>query len=177
MVHFLARIITGGLITISLSALLTFILKSNEKEYVKNLNEEHIIVYLPKVYTWVGIIEALFFAALLIWMIVFPNGTGSLWAGIGLSLFIIMGLVLAVEPLIWKIRFSRHEDFFLYTTGFGRTYQVQYADIVYYKDGVNTLTLRTKRKRFFIDNKATNYQYLHTMILQKGVKKHHKSKT
>ena len=107
-------------------------------------------------------------------MMTSPYVTEPIWVGIVFAIFLLLGLVLAVEPFIWKIHVFRNEDYFLYTTGFGRTYKVRYADIVNYKDSENTLILRTERKRFFIDNKATNFRYLHTMILQKGVKKYRK---
>ena len=177
MVQFFVKIISAIATTIVLGVLLSFIMKSNEKESLKSQNAEHIVVHLPKAYMWVGVIVVLFLSIFLFWATVSPIVVNmDIWTYVIFCIFILMGLVLVVEPFIWKIHIFQHEDYFLYTTGFGRTYKVQYADIVYYKDGENTLTLRIKHKRFFVDNKATNYGYLHTMILQKGVKKHPKSR-
>jgi len=167
----LIRLMVPAIIIVAVNALFTYIVRGNDKELIENLRKEHVLVHLPKAYIWVGIADIVCFSIFFIGMIAFPNGTEAIWVGVIFGIFILMGLVIVFVSLVWKIHIFRHESYFIYISGFGRVHKIQYADIVYYKDGNNTLIVKTKAKRFFMDNKATNFEYLLAMLTQNKVKK------
>ena len=49
------RVAIPAIIGIAMYVIFILILKSNTKEWKKNLNREHIVVHLPKAYLWIGI--------------------------------------------------------------------------------------------------------------------------
>jgi hypothetical protein len=164
------RVIILSVIPIIVGILLSYITKSNNNELLKKLSEEHLVIHLPKAYMWVGFAASSFFAICFFLMVWFPNGTGGIWVGILFWIFILLGIVIVVETLIWRIQIFRHEEYLIYRTSFGRTYRIQYKDFVYYKNGNNTLILRTNNKSFFVDNKATNFEFLMAMLTQHKIK-------
>lgn len=91
----------------------------NGNEIIKNLKEEHIIIRLPKVYRWVGLIGAMIVSIGPIIVTAFLNTTGSdePWVITGFGLFTLFGLYIAWAQIFWRIDVYRHGDHFILVTG------------------------------------------------------------
>lgn len=164
--RFIILLLTYSIIGLVVSTLYTSIYKTNVKEVLINLKNEHVTIHLPKLYKWVGLVGSIFFATFLL----FPNDTAVLWVVIGFWIFILLGLYIFVSSLIWKINIFKERDYFLYTNSFGIKYEIHYSNILFYKDGYNTLRIKTNKKMCFIDNKATNIEFLFAMLKKHKVK-------
>jgi len=170
MQQIIIRILIPALIPIFIGILLSNIDKRNGNELLKNLKEEHIIIRLPNAYLWVGCLDISFFVTCFLLMILYPNDTATTWVWLLFCTFTLLGIIIVAETRIWRIQIFRHEAFFIYRTMFYKTYKIQYKGCEYYKFGTNTLTLKSHNKTFFIDNKATNFEFLLAMLTQYKVK-------
>ena len=115
--------------------------------------EPRVTVHLPRYYAFIGIVETLFFIAIPLGRLLLPEIVvgGPFWAAcLVFSPYIIMGLSITIATLVWKIQVTRDEDYFLYTTFFGRIYKIYYKDITYYKFGISTTLVRTVKKGFLL---------------------------
>ena len=163
---FLIVAITGIVIRI----LINIIIKDNSNELINNLKEDHIIIHLPNIYKWIGLICSMLFLSLLILMIIFPNDTAEIWVGVLFSIFIILGVYMIFATYHWKIHIYRNDEYFIYVSSFGKKYKIYYFDIIDYKNGDNYIKIKTVRKSFYVDNKSTNIEFLLAMIKKNNVK-------
>jgi len=168
--RFIVLLLTYSIIGLVVNTLYTNISKTNDNEVLLNLKNEHVTIHLPKLYKWVGLVCSIFSATLFLLMMLFPNDTAAIWVGIEFWIFILLGLYMFVTSFIWKINIFKEKDYFLYTNSFGIKYEIHYSDILFYKDGYNTLRIKTNKKMFFIDNKATNFEFLLAMLKKHKVK-------
>lgn len=160
----LIRIIIPAFIPMLLGFLLSHIDKSNSKEIMKSLTEEHIVIRLPKAYLWVGCLVTSFFVTCIFLMSWFPNETVTTWVWILFVLFAFAGIAIVLETQIWKIDIFRSENYFLCRTFPCKTYRTLYSDCVSYRFGANTLVLKTKERTFHIDIHTTNFEFLLAML-------------
>lgn len=170
MIRFFAPILSALLTALTLGLLALKIAKENDAELMKNLKEEHITIHYSVAYRWVGIVCAIFFLCLIIFMTVFPNGSAELWVYLVFSLFVILGLYLILESYLWKIKVNKREDYYDLISSFGRKYRVFYAEIIHYKVGDNFIKIKTNKKVFYVDTKALNLEYLLQMLKKNKVK-------
>lgn len=126
------RILTPALIGLGVQLLFLSILFSNDKEFMKNLKEEHIVIHQSRAFIWVGCIDILFFGAILFWTVFFPNGTEALWIEIGFALFVLLGVGLVWVAIAWRVDVFRHEDYFLLRTIFLKSikYSIATASVI-----------------------------------------------
>ena len=167
--QFMVHLITPIIILIVLSVIIDRIFEHNNKEIIKNLKEEHIVIRLPKAYMWVGVSESAFCVICLILMYYFPNDTADLWVWIGFSVFLLLGLYIISKTLIWKVEIFRSKDYFLYKP-FLKPRIIRYDECVSYKFTQNTFILKTNKKKIRIDNFATNFDFLLAILKQYKVK-------
>lgn len=170
--QFLSCILSSVLISLVLGLISSAIQKQNDKELVRNQKEEHVVLRLPKVCLWVGLLCVAFFAALLLWAILSSNETAPLW--VIFCLFILVGMVLVYEALVWKIEIFRHEDYFLIRTVY-KVHTVRYRDCIGYRFATNELVLKTRKKKYRIDLMATNFDFFLSMLTQYNVPEIEKS--
>lgn len=168
----LVRLLTPALIAVVLGIISYCIEKKNDEEFVKNSNREHVIVRLPDFYLWLGCISNVFFILL---VLLFQNGSEPLWVWIGYGLFLLLGFILIIERLFWKIDIFRNKDYFVYRTFFCRTHQIRYQDCIGYKTTTNTLFLKTHKKTFVIDNHAVNFEIFLDLLTRHKVREQRKS--
>ena len=164
------RILIPALIAIIVGIVFSSIVKSNDKELIRNLTNEHIVIRSPKAYVWIGCIDISFFGGFLIWIACFSNKSEALWVWIGLAFFVLLGVVIVWVSIICRIDLFRHEDYFLMRTTFFRTHRIQYCDCISYKIGTNYLVLKTDKETLRIDLYATNVNFLMNMLKQHKVK-------
>lgn len=166
----LIRIIIPILLPIALGILLSCIDKNNNKELLNNLTKEHIILRMPKAYMWIGCIDISFFAACLVLMAFFPNGTADLWVWVLFSLFLLPGVMIVFASAVWKMEIFRNEDWFLLRTVTLKTHRIQYCECISFRLRGDSLILKTHKGTFRIDWKVTNFEYLTAMLTQHKVK-------
>lgn len=169
--RFITLFLTYAIIGIAINTLFIKIIEDNSNEWIKNLKENHIIVHLHNVYKWVGLICSLVFILFFLLMVIFPNDSAEIWVGLLFGIFILLGMYLMWASYIWKIHIYRSDNYFIYVSSFGKKYQIKYSDIIEYKNGENYIRIKTDRKTFFIDNKATNVEYLLEMLQKNKIKK------
>ncbi len=169
---FITISLTYTIIGIVMYFLAEKIYADNGNEIIKNLKEEHIIIRLPKVYRWVGLIGAMIVSIGPIIVTAFLNTTGSdePWVITGFGLFTLFGLYIAWAQIFWRIDVYRHGDHFILVTGLRIKHKIYYSDIIYYKLGNNYIHIKTKRKFFLIDNKAVCIEFLMAALSTNKVK-------
>ena len=163
------RVFSMVLIVVVIRIIFCIIEKNNGKEIIKNLGKEHITLQLSRIYLWVGVWDILVCSTFILLMILFPNDTAAIWVFILFILFILLGACIIWGAQIWKVDVFTEEDYFLYRTLPYTTYKILYSDCVNYKWRNNTLILRTKRKKFYIDTYATNFKFLLSMLTKHKV--------
>jgi len=158
------RILTPALIGLGVQLLFLSILFSNDKEFMKNLKEEHIVIHQSRAFIWVGLFDSLVSGTLLIWSVFFPNGTEALWIEIGFALFVLLGVGLVWVAIAWRVDVFRHEDYFLLRTIFLKKHKIQYCDCISYKITTDDLIIKTDSRTFRLDWHATNIGYLREQL-------------
>ena len=136
----------------------------NYKEVVKNLEEEHIVIRLPRACFWVGYVDACLFSVTILFMSLYPNETVAAWEYVFFAFFVCVGVVMIVAERTWRIDVFRSEDYFLYKNYLRRPRKIRYADCMNYEFKPNFIILRTKEKTYRIEPKATNIEYLIVLL-------------
>lgn len=144
------------LITIIVVSGLTVLIRKGGRETVDEDKEDNnITLQLPKIFFWIGVIATGVFIAILIICIVVSS---EIYALTVLILFILLSYYLSVAAIVWKIEFSRKEDFFYYTSSFGRKHKIYYIDITYFYSSGDTLIFKVKKKTFMVYSYINNYK-------------------
>jgi len=170
MIDFVKPILSIVLTVIILCLLATKIEKDSDTLLIRSLDEEEITIHYSVVYRWVGIVCVSIFVCFIILMTIFPNDTAETWTYLVFGIFVLLGLYLILESYLWKIKVYKKEDYYDFTSSFGRKYRVFYAEITHYKVGNNFIKIKTNKKVFYVDTKALNLEYLLQMLKKNKVK-------
>lgn len=141
------------------------------KSLIDNHKNEHIVIRLPRVYKWIGIIGSIGTVGLFLVSGYFDDSPTELWVVIGFGVFVSLGVYLVIAQSIWRIDIQRNEEFFIYITSFSTKHKIFYRDISFFVDGVNYVKLKMPHKTYWIDNKAINIDFLTLMFHEHKVKK------
>lgn len=161
--------IVFSLIQIILFVMFYYIGKNNDKEILKNIDKEHVIIKYPKAYIWVGIADILFCSVFLFLMIFYPNGTESWWVFVGFGFFDLLGLAIFLNAIMWKIDVFKSKDYFLYRPLF-KTYKIKYDDCLWYKYEYLNSKIKTIKQTIHIEMGITNLEYLLAMLDKHKIK-------
>lgn len=161
--------IVFSLIQIILFVTFYYIGKNNDKEILKNIEKEHVIIKYPKTYTWVGIADILFCSICLVLMVFFPNGTESWWVFVIFGSFVLLGLAIFLNTLMWRIDIFKNEDYFLYRPLF-KTYKIKYDNCLWYKYEHLNSKIKTTKQTIHIEVGITNLEYLLAMLDEHEIK-------
>lgn len=176
LIRFLIDIVSADVIAIAIGLLTTHISRTNRKEMLKNVSNEHVIIRHPKAYIWIGCASIAFSGALIKLMYHFPNDTTTVWAFAVFGVFALMGNYLILAVLIFKIDIYKSKDYFLYRNILFRTYKIRYCDCVRYERKYNDFVLKTTGKTLRLDCDCTNIDFLISMLKQHEVKELEKRK-
>lgn len=156
------------LILISVSGLMAVIQKNNERklENYNKKNKNYVTLQLPRLFFWLGVVCTVIFALILI-LFSFSSGVGILkWVFfIALSL---LGAMLIVAASLWKIEINRNDDYFNYTTSFGRHTKIYYADITAWNETKEVIKFKAGGKRYYVDHYAENYKKFLSILRQRA---------
>jgi len=144
-----------------ISIVIAFVYSIADKENKVALavrDEDIFIMRLPKINVWVGVICSVFFMVLFTLMIIFPNDTASIWVGIVFIGFAVMGLMLVIISLKWKI--FVHKNHIVYITMFGRAYNYEYSEIKSAIITQNYLIIQTIYKTLKVDIHAIGIEVI-----------------
>ena len=110
------------------------------------------IIKLPISELIVGIVVTLFFIAILLMMILFPNDSADFWTFIGISLFMTLGIAIIIPWFIWKVEYN--DEMFIYRNKWGRKTTVLYSRINKIKLMPDAIHLYVNRRRYPIYRKS-----------------------
>ena len=166
----IVHILTPALIGIVLFIVASLILKSNKTVSSNYLNQTSIIVYLPRAYFWIGLVDSAVFLIFIILAIHINSETSPVWVFVLFAVFLLLGIFIMLETIMWKVEAPPKEDYFIYNSVFCRNKKIFYKDCSIYKCTQNTLIVYTGRKMIFIDMFSTNYDAIYNMLVSKKVK-------
>ena len=89
----MVRILMPILVVIVVGSLFSRMNKSNGEELIKDLSGEHIVVHLPKINLWIGLLMVAVCSTSGYFMFFFPKWYGRL-VGMGYSTYIDIGRIL-----------------------------------------------------------------------------------
>jgi len=137
-----------------------FFVKLEGKIAEKNMNENHFIVRQSILYLLAGVICTLFFSAITVWAILFPNDTAEWWVFLIFSLSIILGLYLLIYSIKWKIKID--DEHIVYTPFFGKKIDLTFKEITKVKiQRNNKMEVYTSEKKVFsIEYNTKGYNIL-----------------
>ena len=163
------RILSLALIPIVVQLIFSSVAENNGKELIKNLRAEHVVLHLPRIFTWIGVAGVLGFGGCLLIMIFFPNGSEAGWV---YACFLILTLIptyLVLYTLLWKLECFRNEDFFVYRPFLGKGRKIFYRDVEYYRFETGGIKIKTKTGKISIDRDLTNMEIFLAMLTKHGV--------
>lgn len=164
MIQILTRVLTA------VGILLIFKCVMNEKvrELRANLKNDHIIVHLPLVFRWVGLVDVVVFSLFISLMYCFPSivtGGRDIWINLAFGVFILIGLFIIIITFTWRIDIFRSEDYFIIRTFLGKSYTIKYSDIISYKITKDmNIIIKTSSRKFTIDHSASNIEFFKSML-------------
>lgn len=161
------RILSFALIPIVVQLIFSMVAKNNSKELIKNLRVEHVVLRLPRVFTWIGIAGVLGFGGLFL-IAVFQDGTKN-WEYVGCLIFIFIYTCFTWYTLAWKLECFRSEEFFIYRRLLGKGRKVFYQDIEYYRFETGGIKIKTKTGKLSVEQHVTNMEILLAMLTKHGV--------
>ncbi|MDR1211458.1 MAG: hypothetical protein LBK40_04420 [Spirochaetaceae bacterium] len=91
----------------------------------KNMDLDHFTVTQSKIFLVVGIICAIVFFGFLVLAIFFSNDTAAWWVYLGLSLFFLFGLGLAIYCATWKLEINNEQITYCPFIGIKKQYEIQ----------------------------------------------------
>ena len=86
-----------------------YVIKKSAGKKNKEMDICSFTISQGKVVTWIGIIGAMVFLALIVLMTIFPNDTAALWVYIVFSAFILLGVYIAVYSVSWEVNVTGNE--------------------------------------------------------------------
>ena len=138
---------------------------------IKKLTDKHIVIRTRKLEKWITVVSVFLLCAILIPFVLVNRETASKQELMICILVIIISICFAVfEIVIWRIDLFADEDYFLLRTIPFKTHKIYYDDCIYYKMGSNFLTLKTKKRKFYIAILSQNFDYLKELLIMHKVK-------
>ena len=166
-------IITPIIIIWAVRLLFEHIESKNTQILIDSLTKENVVVKLPKSYLVIGIFGFSVCVFFLLIYILFPNyGTGrGYWVYVGLFAFSLLGLIPIIVTVVWRITFSKKDDYFVYRNCLGKKYIVKYDECLNYRSTNNAIVLRTQKHKFIIDPNATNLELFLAQLTKNHIRK------
>lgn len=104
-----------------------FLVNMEARSSEKKMDPQHFRVRQSRIGAWAGVFCALFFAAIMVVMTIFPNDTVTLGGYLGFSCFVLLGLFIVAYYIMWKIDVD--ETGIQYSSMFRRTARIPYAQM------------------------------------------------
>lgn len=159
----LIRFLIPALIIFILGLLLLKNEKSNAKELVKNLSESCVVLRLPKMYFWLGVMGCVFLTMLFV-LCSLPKFELAIWSYVAFFFLGSIFISLLLSERLWKVEVFKDENYFIYRTSFGRKYKVSYNECIAYKNATNMFVIKTQRKTFYVDIHSRNFEFLASRV-------------
>lgn len=163
-ISLLLHIMIYALIPLIIGVAYTIMMIKKAHKLIGLAKEKKITVHFPRSYIAIGLIVMLFFLTCLALMEAFPNGTGSAWVAILFMFFIVLGIIIVIVGIVWKIYIFKDEDYLVYVTALGRSYKIYYNQISGYIFTRNRIKIKTQKKAFYVESEAVNIKILFEMF-------------
>lgn len=137
--------------------------KRNAKELVENLCESCVVLKLPKMYYWLGVIGCVFLTMLFV-LCFSPKFELAIWQYVAFFFLESMFISLLLSERLWKVEVFKDKNYFIYRTSFGRKYKVSYHECISYKNATNIFVIKTSRKTFYVDIHSRNFEFLASRV-------------
>ena len=144
--QWIVRLLGPAITAIGVRWFFNYVFEHRFNEFLKNLNEEHVVLQYPRAFFWLGIVGMAFFTFLFI-------KNELLWLKTCIAFLVIAGLYIVWISTVLRVDIFKKQDYFLYRSLFGITYKVYYSDCLYYyfKHDRDELNIVTKNRTYKID--------------------------
>jgi len=151
----ISNILRIAVIILVTAGFTAIIQKDRKAKSQSSSNENEIILELPRMIFWIGIVTAGIFAVIAISLVI---GQVSMLEIGGMTCLFMLSALMASAGAFWRVVFSRKNDYFDYTTCFGRKYKIHYRDISKLSVSGSVVSFKSDGKRFVISSSAINYR-------------------
>ncbi len=143
--------------------------KENINAILENASKNTVIIKLPKMYLWVGVICC---ALMLSFLVITVCVQYEWWAGAVFGSFALLSAFLIHAQLRWRIVVEKDSDEFEYRPIFGKAFTVKYTDCIgyQYKRNQNVWYVYTNSKKIYLDSFAINAAYFMGMLGEYKIK-------
>ncbi len=135
-----------------------------------NQANEIITIHAPQVYLWVALCEILFCFAVIFVMVLFPNGTETIFAFTVFFLLALFGLCVFFIAVNWKIEILAGESFFILNDCWGKKHTIRYRDCESYCVRGQGIIVRNHVKKFSVACNLVNFDAMISALNSNGVK-------
>ena len=164
------RILLPILVVIGIGLLFSKMDQSLDEELMEDLSREHIVIHLPKINLWIGLLVVVVWSTFCYFMLFSQNGSEDGWIWVTVLILISGGFYIIFKYLFFKIDIFINEDYFIYKSFFIKYKKIYYCDCINYKCTLNTFVIKTTINKISMDIHAVNLQFLINMLNDKNVK-------
>lgn len=140
---------------------LTTIIYKDRKIKSQISDNDKIILKLPRLIFWIGIVTVAIFGILLILSVtstLTETSNDDIFNIVVMIIFFLASALMASAGAFWKLEFRKDEEYFDYCTCFDRKYKIFYEDVKRLSVSGSTVSIRVKGHRFLISSISINYE-------------------
>lgn len=141
------------------------LIKQDNQRKHENENSSLIILHLPRAFYWTGIICGAIFCVILCFAL-FSSAMNILELTIIVA-FTVLAIVEAVAASFWHLKMDKNNEYFTYTTSFGKTHDIKYDDITNYDINKSRLKFKVNNRAYYVDKYAVNFGHFEKMLKYK----------
>lgn len=157
------------IISVALQIISNIIYKNHLKSIISNLNSSHVVVKLPGVYIIIGTIGIVVCMTFFLLSYYISPDTSDLWVRIFFILFMLLGVLIVLAALRWRIDIYRDEDCFEIRNLLKKKH-IKYTDINRVEIKNNLIIVYLEKDKIHIDPFAVNVEYFLAAIREKAKK-------
>jgi hypothetical protein len=147
-------------VIIAFLVLIIFVaIRKEVKSAEKNMNENHFAVRQSKTVLWIGIICTVFFCALIVLMIMFPNDTAEWWVFLVFSLAAVWGLCIILYCVAWELRVEDNQITYSPFIGKKKSFPIDFITKIKF-NGQQIKAYAANKKLFTVDSSCRGYNIL-----------------
>ena len=137
-----------------------FIVKKANKKAEKNMDENSFKVRQPMIFIWIGIICALFFSALLVYSLIFPDDTTDWVVYLIFSIFAVLGIFLTIYCIVWELRIEGDHIVYMPFVGIKRNYSLNSITRIKLYNNQKVKAYAGEKKLFSVEPTSRGYNVL-----------------
>ena len=139
------------------------IYRENEKSIINNINRNHIIIRMPKMYMIIGIVDIIVFSLFISFSYCVFNESSSWITTITFLLFIMAGILIVFVTIRWRVDVYRDKDYFVVRNLIHKN-EYKYSDCIKINMKKNKMVIETIHGLIHIDPCSINIDFLLSMF-------------